>query len=74
MEGEAGILQQRIQSGAFERRRIEARERIAGEQDEQEKRHRHQRLHRRALGRSRAVPSVARARGEALAEAAVAAE
>ena len=55
MEGETGILQQRIESGAFERRRIEAQERIGGEQDEEKERRREQSLHaqRRAMSAAR---------------------
>ena len=45
MDRQAGILQQRIEAGAFERRRIEAQKRIGGEQDKEQERRRQQALH-----------------------------
>ena len=46
MEGEAGILQQRVQPPAVQRRRIEPGERVGGQQDEQVEADGDPRLHR----------------------------
>ena len=50
MEGEAGVLQDRIEILAFERRVGDAQERIRGDQDEEVKGRRDPRLHRKRIG------------------------
>ena len=45
MQRQAGILQQRHETGAFKRRGIQAQERIGGKKNEEQKRRRNQALH-----------------------------
>ena len=44
MEGQAGVLQQRVEAPALQRRRIEPRERVGGDQQERVEAERQRRL------------------------------
>ena len=53
MEGEAGILQDRVEPAAVERRRVEPEERVGGEQHEGQEADADQRLHAQHAGPER---------------------
>ena len=65
MHREAGILQQRIEARAFERRRIEPQKRIGGEENEEQERRRQQALHAQRRRWSAARRRAARTRPRA---------